>query len=256
MSDPRWNDAPFVETTVSQIICRVLDRARREKQCAAIIGSPGVGKTLALKEWMARHYIKSYLICTATIAGSMHNLFSDIASVLRVFHERGIAATHQALMRAHYSPGEILVLDEAQNLPNKHFRELLYIWDETGLPIVFCGNHDVLKQVNVDKGALTQISRRVPFREEIYGIEASDSDKLASCLGVEGMDAFRALRIIGERFHADGVVRAIQEARSFSEEHGTVRIEHIRDALESLPYLKRAFQTANRSQRIVLEPRR
>jgi len=132
---------------------------------------------------------------------------------------------------------------------------LLYLWDEAGLPIVFCGNHDVLKQVNTDKGALTQISRRVPRREEINGITPSDCDRIAASLGVEGMDAFRALRAIGARYHADGVVKAVQEARSFCGDCPTVRIEHIRDASESLTYLKRALETVNQSQRAILEPR-
>jgi len=255
MTLSRWNDVPFVETSVSKIVFDVLDKARSECKCAAIIGSPGVGKTLAIKEWMRRHHVRSYLVCTGTIAGSMRNLLSEIATILNVYPERGIAATHLALMRARYVPGEVLILDEAQNLPNKHFRELLYLWDEAGLPIVFCGNYDVLKQVNTDKGALTQISRRVPRREEIHGIDPSDCDKIAASLGVEGMDAFRALRIIGDRFHADGVVKVIQEARSFCGDCPTVRIEHILDVLESLPYLKRAFKTVNRSQRVILEPR-
>lgn len=255
MTNLRWKETPFVETSVSKIIFDVLNRARSENQCAAIIGSPGVGKTLAIKEWMREHHLRSYLACTGTIAGSMRSLLSEIAIVLDIYPERGIAATHLALMRARYVPGAILILDEAQNLPDKHYRELLYLWDEARLPIVFTGNRDVLKRVNTDTGPYAQISRRVARREELHGIEAFDCDRIASRLGVEGMDAFRALRIIGDKFHADGVVKAIQEAQSFCGESSSVRIEHIRDALESLPYLKQAFKTVNRSQRAVLEPR-
>jgi len=79
-----------------------------------------------------------------------------------------------------------------------------------------------------------------------------DCNIIASRLGVEGMEAYRALQIIGDRFHADGVVKAIEEARRYCNESEPIRIEQIRDALESLPYLKRAFKTVNRSQRIVL----
>lgn len=248
----RWPDASFVETSVSRVIFDVLDRARSERKCAAIVGAPGVGKTAAIREWAARHRINSCLTCTGTIAGSMRSLLEEIADLLGVYRERGIAATHRALMRTQYNAGDLLILDEAQNLPDKHYREVLYIWDEAGLPIVFCGNPDVLKRVNTDSGPYAQISRRVSRREQVYGIEAEDADRIASRLGVEGMDAYRALRIIAERFHADGVVKAIEEARHFTGSDAPVRIEHIRDALESLPYLRSAFKTLNRSQRIDL----
>lgn len=248
----RWPDQSFVETSVSRVIFDVLERARSERKCAAIVGAPGVGKTAAIREWAARHHIDSCLTCTGTVAGSMRSLLEEIADLLGVYRERGIAATHRALMRTQYNAGEVLILDEAQNLPDKHYREVLFLWDEAKLPIVFCGNPEVLKRVNIDSGPYSQISWRVTRREQVYGIEAEDADRLASRLGVEGMDAYRALRIIAERFHAAGVVKAVEEARHFSGYVTPVRIEHIRDALESLPYLKSAFKTLNRSQRIDL----
>jgi len=98
MTFAHWKDGQFVETTVSKIVFDVLERARNDRQCAAIVGAPGVGKTIAIKEWTHRHHVRSYLICTATIAGSMQTLFTEIANILGIYPERGIAATHRAMM--------------------------------------------------------------------------------------------------------------------------------------------------------------
>lgn len=68
MTLSRWNDVPFVETSVSKIVFDVLDKARSECKCAAIIGSPGVGKAGANHDVTAR----------ARISGKERERFIDL----------------------------------------------------------------------------------------------------------------------------------------------------------------------------------
>ena len=63
--------------SIDRVICCLLARGH-----LLIEDVPGVGKTLAIKEWMSRHHIRSYLACTGTIAGSMQSLLLEIAGVL------------------------------------------------------------------------------------------------------------------------------------------------------------------------------
>jgi hypothetical protein len=161
------------------------------------------------------------------------------------YPDKGLSDLQQNLFRYDFS-SSVLLIDEAQNLPLKAVRELLYLWDKTRLPIIFCGNHEVLKRVNVDHGAFAQISRRIPLREEITGILDADSDLITNTFGVEGVDCYAVMRQIGAKFHADGIVHVLTRARKIAAPRNTIRLHDIHDALELMPAFKAALADKRR----------
>ncbi|WP_066718658.1 MULTISPECIES: AAA family ATPase [Hyphomicrobiales] len=246
MAKPR-----FVETEVSRLIFDVIEDARENTICAAIVGNPGVGKTMALEAYQASHPKARVVTATAVMSGSMLALFKHVAYELGVYPDKGLSDLQQRLFGCDFT-GAALLIDEAQNLPLKAVRELLYLWEKCDLPLIFCGNAEVLKRVNVDHGAFAQISRRVPRREQINGILDSDADAITNTFGVEGMDCYALMRKIGAKFHADGVVQVLTRARRIAAQRSSIRLHDIHDALELMPAFKAAL--ADKRRRVSIQP--
>jgi DNA transposition AAA+ family ATPase len=231
---------PFVETSVSRYIFQTIDTARELGKNAAIVGRPGVGKPRALYS-----YVKgaegAYITTVTAVAGNaLRDLFRDLSELFGLYVSGSIANMQRQMFR-HDFTGYAFVLDEAQNLKLQAYRELLHLHDFTGLCVIFCGNEEVLKRVNTDKGAFAQISRRVPIRAEINSILDEDADRIANACGVEGMDAHRMLRAIGRTYHTDGVVSILEIAQRITKGK-TVKPADIRRACDFLPHYRNALR--------------
>lgn len=245
----------FVETSVAQRVSRTIDLARRMETNAAIIGVPGVGKTVALNAYKETHPLTAMFTITPILAGSLRSLLEEMCLQVGLYSGGSISDLEHRLIKFNVplwsghdsemppSSPYIVILDEAQNLPLKSLRQLLHMSVEDGgnISFVFCGNNEVLKRVNTDHGAFAQISRRVTFREPIESILEDDADLLASAFGTEGMDAYRLLRAIGAKFHADGVVRVLKMARQLGAEK-VIRASHVLDAINVLPQFRPAIR--------------
>lgn len=240
---------PFVETSVSRDIFQTIDLARELKKNAAIVGRPGIGKTFALAEYTrslnvgsryAFEGLAAMRTITAVTGNSLRDLFRDVAASIGTAVDGSIANMQRQMMNYDLS-GRVLILDEAQNLKLQAFRELLHLHDFTGISLIFCGNDEVLKRVNTDKGAFAQINRRVPIRAEVNSILDEDADRLANAFGVEGMDAYKMLRPIGRAHQTDGVVSVLEIATRFAGGK-TIKAEHIRRACEPFPQYRSALK--------------
>lgn len=233
---------PFVETSVAHRICRVADLALEMGTNAAVVGAPGVGKSAALLAYArTRNYRRTHVITvTQVMCKSMRHLLLALRELEPEYCTDDIYRLERQFLKYDYYQ-DIFLIDEAQNLPLSHLRQLLHLSVEDGGPLtfVFCGNNEVLKRVNTDQGAFAQISRRVSFREEIDAITDDDSDLLASAYGAEGMDAFRIMRQVAARHHAGGVVKVLRLARKLTNT-STVSAEDIRSALDVLPQYRPA----------------
>lgn len=229
------NETPFVETSVSRDIFKTIDLARELNKNAAIVGRPGVGKTRALYAYAVKCQGSAYLMTSTAVTGNaLRDLFRELADVLGIPTSGSIANMQRQMLQYDLS-GRVLIIDEAQNLKLQAFRELLHLHDFTDLCLVFCGNDEVLKRVNTNKGAFAQISRRVPLRAEVNSILDEDADRLANAFGVEGMEAYKMMRAIGGAYHTDGIVSVLEIARRFAGTK-TIKAEHIRHACEPLPH--------------------
>jgi DNA transposition AAA+ family ATPase len=235
-------EAAFVETSVSRDIFRTINLARDLHKCAAIVGPPGGGKSRTLRVCQETERSVYLMTVTAVTGNALRDLFRELADIMSFYVSGSIADMQRQMFRYDLS-GQVLIIDEAQNLKLQAFRELLHLHDFAGLVIVFCGNNEVIKRVSTDKGAFAQISRRVPIRTEVNGILDEDADNLARAFGVEGADAFGLIRTIGARFHVDGVVTVLEIARRVAGT-GAIRAAHVRTACEALPHYRSAITRA------------
>lgn len=146
-------------------------------------------------------------------------------------------------LRRRYICDWILIVDEAQNLSLDCLRQLLTFSIKDGGHLIFvcCGNEDILKQVNTDKGALAQISRRISFRELVDSISDDDANAITNSFGVEGLDAYRTMCAVGQRFHADGIAQVLHMARRLAGRE-TIKASHIYGALAVFPQYRSVLE--------------
>ncbi len=247
-------ELPFLKTSVARIVMSTIDRSLRYGQNSLVIGVPGVGKTRALQEIVRRGaagelvYDVALIDVTATIGTSLREVYREVGTALDVEPIDDNADMRRRMVkRARRFP--VLLFDEAQNLGYKQLRDLLGLSVEIGVQMVFCGNGEVLKLVNSGQGAIQQISRRLPFREEIRCILDADADLIANHFGVEGMDAYRLCREIGGQFHADGVAKVLTIARDRIGDRKTIQLAAVRDALDLMPHFVAGLASDRRPKR-------
>lgn len=234
------DDIPFVETTIARRIFGIVELARTRGENAAIVGEPGVGKTRAINAYAAAHSETILMTVNAITGNALRDLLRELSELLGIF-ARGSIADIQRNMFQYDLSDRVLIIDEAQNLKLQALREILNLRDHAGMPIIFCGNRDVLRRVNVDTGPLAQISDRIGLREEIECIPSEDADAIANTFGVEGMDAYHLARAIGARFRARALVRVLREARQLAGEKATIQHKHIESAIAVFPQYQSAL---------------
>jgi DNA transposition AAA+ family ATPase len=233
-------DIPFIETTIARRVFGTIHMARSRDENAAIVGEPGVGKTRAINAY-AESNAGTYLMTVNAVTGNaLRDLLREVSALLGI-HARGSIADIQRTMLQYDLSGRVLIIDEAQNLKLQALRELLNLHDDAGMTIIFCGNSDVLRRVNVDTGPFAQISDRIGLRERIDSIPGEDADAITNSFGVEGMDAYALARSIGTRFRARALVRVLNGAR---EQAGAkiIKADHIRSAVELYPQYRSALK--------------
>jgi DNA transposition AAA+ family ATPase len=226
----------FVETSVSLEIFRTIDLARELRKNASIVGSPGVGKSRALRAYAAQGEGIIFMTATAVLGNALRDLLREVADALSLYTS-GTISNMQRQLHQYDLAGHVLIIDEAQNLKLQAFRELLHLHDFTGLCLIFCGNEEVLKRVSTNRGAFAQISRRVQIRATVNSILDEDTDKIAVAFGVDGTDAHKMLRPIGRAFHTDGIVTVLDVAQRFAAAK-SIKAEHIRRACEPFPHYR------------------
>lgn len=177
---------------------------------------------------------------TAVTGNALRDLFREIADLIGIYVSGSIADMQRQMLRYDFS-GRVLIIDEAQNLKLQAFRELLNLWDFTGLCLIFAGNEEVLRRVRTDKGAFAQISRRVKLRSELNSITDDDADRVASLYGVNTADSLKLVRAVGASFQTDGVATVLQIAKRSAGEK-PIRAVDIRTACEALPHYRSALK--------------
>lgn len=169
-------DPPCLATSVWTMVSAAIDRCLSGRQSGIVIGTPGTGKTKALEEAVRRAENlegprAALITVTAVIGGSTMALYDDLAPHLGVDRASSIAATQKRLMRsAEYRP--VVMFDEAQNLTLKSARDLLEISRTAQIPMLFCGNDDVLMRAVTDEARRLAMEVAMPFDKLAAGYEA------------------------------------------------------------------------------------
>ena len=210
----------------------VIEVTVRLGSLGSIIAAPGVGKTTALRHYADTDAAARYCVM-APSTKAMSAMQAPVCEVLNTCPARSCAETHQNICHAiGWREVKVLLIDEAQHLSDLCLDELRCIHDETGLPMVFAGNHELRTRVGGGKeSAFAQLTSRIGPRFDQKATTPADVKALAAHCGVTDPKAVSWL----VKLCADvGGLRAaghlLSLARDLVKETGDIRLKHLQDA--------------------------
>lgn len=210
----------YVETSICRAAHDLVSRARAMRRAGAIIGKPGIGKTVALQRLFDTDKNASYVRVSATQATgkAAFRLLADVFGIARggresadsiwngledLFYDYGL-----------HEHGRYLLVDEAQQLDLNVTKEIVDLPERFGFPVVICGNLDLLKRTGADHGAFAQISSRCAMRLVLDGPLDEDLLAIALDFDVYGADARNAAVSYGLNTSIRELVHLLEDARA------------------------------------------
>lgn len=157
---PEYIEPEWVDTPTSKNIWTALKYAQTTPTIAMVHGGAGLGKTITAKrlldETAVRHAVGSLRSHKPTVyMVTAHSGMSTVTSALCAINEamgftgdayRNDAMTRQILMRL--NPGDLMIVDEAQDLEIKALNIIRHFYDVGGIGIAYLGNDEINARIN------------------------------------------------------------------------------------------------------------
>lgn len=236
-SSANWSMTPSAEA-----IQNVLFQCQHEQDMGIIVGTPGTGKTTAIKDYVddAPHA----WLCTLSPAFS--SLKPGLARLCEMLYEPTQTIGAHALrvgltdrLEREIVLGEpgLIVVDEAQHAADQLLEELRCIHDEIGIGVVLCGNPTFAARFKgkVAIATFSQLTSRIGARLELTAPTAGDVEMVCDCHGVELARSRSALeKIAGQGGGLRTVVKVIRVAQRMAGDETAINPHHIAAAAKML----------------------
>lgn len=217
----RYKNPGYVPTPTGERVMKALEFARKTPSISVVVGAPGVGKSEAARSYCLAHpypedgrsiankrrYVSGVnwqrveeaaaTACGAAIYVSATQWIQTPMAILEEIAER-IGSYPSALrtdaiakhILQRLEPGDVIVIDEAQNLDVRALDGLRHFYDEGGIGIAYLGNEEVVRRIagKGRRGAFAQLQSRVGMRLHITSPEARDVDAMLAACGVTGKE--------------------------------------------------------------------
>jgi DNA transposition AAA+ family ATPase len=159
----------FAEIGVAKDVLRVCEIAQIRRVVGVIYGDAGVGKTVALKEYVRRHPECIYVRANPSFSSPQPLLRATLWALGR--DARNIYALDLALEQVIdqlEGTGRLVIYDEAQFMGQRTLETVRTIHDVAGIGIVLAGNYDVYNRMNGGGSALwAQLFSRVGIKRRV-----------------------------------------------------------------------------------------
>lgn len=186
----------FVATPTSKKVFTTLGAVHVLGELGAVRGDPGLGKTVALREYARRH-ARVFLFQVSGYAGGKWQVVDMLCDRFQIVARGSYDKWKRLADRLRESDFEgrsLLIFDEAQNFASASFNALRSLSDEAGVGIVFAGNHDLLgdarrrsavaAQAEVWSRAMAQVKSRMSGWCELSGAELGDVEAYLEACGI------------------------------------------------------------------------
>lgn len=228
---PPGGPAAFCRTPAAEDMRQVIVVARKIGALGSIVAAPGTGKTTTLKHYAETEDGARYCVMDPTIR-SMSAMLAVVCETLAAVPAKGCAATLEIACNAvRWGDVSVLLVDEAQHLDDRCLDALRSIYDRTGCPVVFAGNHSLRERMNDGaRSAFAQLTSRIGARLELEGSTAADVEAFARHYGVGDPKAAawlarRCQGLAGLRI-ASHLLNLAKEAVGV----GDIKLSHLQDA--------------------------
>ena len=229
-------NARFCVTPSAEAILGVLRTCMSHGYMGAVVGAPGVGKTSTLR-WYAGDVAEAHYCVMNPSQSFMAAVLTLVCEALDMVAPMRAPQIHDVICNwaRWQGQGHMLLIDEAQHLNDRCLDELRCIHDETGMAMVFAGNHSLRGRLADPRAAFAQFLSRVGPRVDLEYCLAADAAALAHHAGVRDPRAVawlerQALGGVGGLRH---VARLLTLARKEAGS-GTVGVPHLQSAAVDL----------------------
>ncbi|MDP4176283.1 MAG: AAA family ATPase [Bacteroidota bacterium] len=158
---------------------KVLDLARLihiEKGLGVLTGRAGLGKSMALQRYKAGHKDVIYLEVNTTFSAKI--LLSKICQQCGLISKGHLNYLLDSIIDRLKDTGRLLIVDQAEYLPDKALDILRTIHDEAGIGLLLAGLPRLLNNIKGIGGILEQIYTRVDTACELTKLEDEDIKNL------------------------------------------------------------------------------
>lgn len=166
-----------------------LEDMRQRRKMGCIIGYPGSGKTTVIKEYTKA--VPEAVYIEAFESMRLNDLLELIAEKLGIALKKGSSYKKtQQIIEEYDGRNIILIIDEAEYLKKwdvSKFDVLRKIWDNTGIPIIFCGTNileEYLTHGGNGRENLSQLYRRI-YKMRLDGIKESEVREILKSYNVD-----------------------------------------------------------------------
>ena len=129
---------------------RILTAVRMAHICGYILpvfGPAGCGKSASLRYYASQHNGVIYIEADATMSSLRNILIAILEEVGTDYRHMSTAQMMRFLISALRDTGNLLIVDEAQQLTEKTFDMLRGLNDKAGIGLVFAGTPDILRRM-------------------------------------------------------------------------------------------------------------
>jgi DNA transposition AAA+ family ATPase len=198
----------YVPTGITKLINMVCDRSRKRGDFGTVYGVVGVGKTAAIKRYVAMN--KATILLEADPDMSPRVMLGQLLEALGEPCPRTVSAMFNAAVLAMEKTTTLIVVDEAEIMHPSCLTRLRRLRDKAGVGVVLCGTERLMQLVGAERGAFDQIfSRTTSTTRMIKGISEDDHNAIATAALAEYEPSDAVLRLMWQ--YSKGSARMLTE---------------------------------------------
>lgn len=207
----------FVETQTVRQIWTVFQFAQLAECISVIAGNPGVGKTIAAREYSIKPNV--WMMTASPSCATVTECLTELAEVLGISDApRRKGPLARAIRRRMNGTSGLVIVDEADHLNMEALEELRSLQDATKIGMVLIGNLRVLSQMTGDGRRPIELARlfsRIAKPSRIHKAKKADVNAIADAWDIKGEAERKLLHAIAEK---PGALRVLSH---------TLRLAHI-----------------------------
>ncbi|MFN3523916.1 MAG: AAA family ATPase [Phenylobacterium sp.] len=208
----------FVMTPTATKVINALQHAQVLGDMALIVGQPGVGKSAAARQYVA----KTPRVVTATASPAVRTVSAILATLIT--NISGRAPTYRVrvectnFIRSQLGDGWLLVIDEAQWCDFEALEEIRAIHDATRCGLALMGNAQVLSRIEgaARDPAYAQLFGRAGWRVRLNKSDANDVPPVLETMGVTAPEVVAYCQHIADRDSLRVVIKVVRSALMLS----------------------------------------
>lgn len=135
----------FANTSISKIVMDKIEYCRLMGKPIIIYGDAGIGKTMAIKEYVKNNPMAIFITC-APVFSRIPGVNYLLCSSIGIREKRSMQAYNEMIYKLTGS-GRVIIVDEAQFLTDQSIEHLRSLSDAAGVGICFVGNISLFSKI-------------------------------------------------------------------------------------------------------------